>query len=163
MQPLTQDLSIYNKFNFERPPVAVKFLITRPEGVEQLDKTMAVCEMIKEAQQRGNPFYISKDNEDCFGKAALGMEELPPFAKFGLIGIEHEIFQEPRANSSIYQYISRFEKGVVNYVVFSTLDKLTFDPDLLILVTSVSQAEIVLRAMSYSTGELREAKSTSVL
>jgi len=36
MRPLQTDLSIYNKFNFEKPPVGVKFLLTRPEGIEQL-------------------------------------------------------------------------------------------------------------------------------
>jgi len=163
MRPLTQDLSIYNKFNFEKPPVGVKFLLTRPEGVEQLDKSLAICEMIKEAQQRGTPFYITKDNEDCFGKSALGMEEMPPFAESGQIGIKLEIFQEARANSSFYRYLPKFGKGTVNYVVFSTLDKLTFEPDLLILVANTSQAEIVLRAMSYSTGEIRETKSTGAL
>jgi len=52
MKPLKQDLSIYSKFNFERQPVGVKFLSTRPEGIEQLDKTLSFCEMLKEAQER---------------------------------------------------------------------------------------------------------------
>ena len=52
---------------------------------------------------------------------------------------------------------------MVNYVAASSLDKLTFDPDLLILVATPIQTEIVLRAMSYSTGEIRESKMTGVL
>ena len=50
MKPLQTDLSIYEKFNFENPPVGVKFLPGRPEGIEQLDKSMALCEMVNEAQ-----------------------------------------------------------------------------------------------------------------
>ena len=163
MRPLTQDLSIFNKFKFENPPVGVKFLFFRPEGIEQLDKSMAICEMIKEAQQRGAPFYFAKENEDCFGRMVLGMEDTPNFAESGQIGLELEIFQEPRANSRLYQYITKLAKGTVNYVAFSSLDKLTFEPDLLILLTTPSQAEIVLRAMSYSTGELWDPKATPVL
>ncbi len=163
MRPLQSDLSIYSKFNFEKPPVGVKFLFFKPEGIDQLDKTLPFCEMFKEAQQRGTPFYFTKENEDCFGKFALGMEDMPLFAESGQLGPKYEIYQDARANSKIYQYIPKFGRGIVNYVALARLDKLTFEPDLLILTATPSQAEIVLRAMSYSTGEIRETKSTPVL
>ncbi len=163
MQPLTQDLSIFNKLDFERPPVGVKFLPTRPEGIEQLDKALSFCEMIKEAQERGTPFYFAKENETCFGKALLGMEDLPSYAEGGQVGIRLEIFQEARANSNLYQHLMLLPKGIVNYVAYATLDKLAFEPDLLILMASTSQAEIVLRAMCYTTGEIRESRTTGVL
>jgi uncharacterized protein (DUF169 family) len=163
MEPLKQDLSIYRKFNFKKPPVGVKFLPTRPEGIAQLDKSLSFCEMLKEAQERGTPFYFAKENENCFGKALMGMEELPAFAQAGEVGIRLEIFQEPRANSHLYQYLDLLPRGTVNYVVYSTLDKLEFEPDLLIILASPGQAEIILRAMCYSTGVLRESKTTGVL
>jgi len=163
MRKLTQDLSIYSKFNFEKPPVGVKFLLAKPEGIEQIDKKLPFCEMFKEAQERGTPFYFSKENEDCVGKIALGMEDMQPFVEGGLIGPKFGVYQEPRANNKIYQYIYKFHSGIVNHVAFSTLDKLTFEPDLLILTTTPSQAEIVMRAMSYSTGEIWEPKLTPVL
>jgi uncharacterized protein (DUF169 family) len=163
MSPLKQDLSIYSKFNFQRQPVGVKFLPVRPEGIEQLDKTLPFCEMIKEAQERGTPFYFAKENESCFGRALLGMEDLPAFAEGGQVGIKLEIFQEERANSDLYQHLHILPRGIVNYVAFSTLDRLAFEPDLLILLANTSQAEIVLRAMCYSTGEIRESRTTGVL
>ena len=52
MRPLQQDLSVYNKFNFEYPPVGVKFSYSRPEGIEQLNETMAVCEMLRESHNQ---------------------------------------------------------------------------------------------------------------
>ena len=163
MRPLQTDLSIFNKFKFEKPPVGVKFLYFKPEGTQQIDKSLAFCEMIKEAQQRESPFYFAKENEDCLGKVPLGMEEMPPWGEGGELGHELEIFQEPRANTRIHQYIPKFPEGTVNYVAVSSLDKLTFDPDLLILVATPAQSEIVLRAMSYSTGEIWESKTTGVL
>jgi uncharacterized protein (DUF169 family) len=51
----------------------------------------------------------------------------------------------------------------VNYVAFSPLDKLTFDPDVLIITARPAQAEIVLRAMTYSTGELYNSRTTPVM
>jgi len=163
VRPLQTDLSIYGKLNLEKPPVAVKFLPTRPKGIEQLEKNLSFCEMLKEAQETGTPFYFAKENETCLGKALLGMEDMPSFAEGGQIGIKLEIFQEARANSNLYQHLPILPRGIVNYVAFSTLDKLAFEPDLLVLLTNTSQAEIVLRAMSYSSGELRESKTTGVL
>lgn len=163
LKPLTQDLSIYNRFNFEKQPVGVKYLFHKPEGIKQLDKKLALCEMFKEAQQRDTPFYITKENENCTGKLPLGWMEMPDWAEAGLIGDQFEIFQEPRANQKLYQHFHMFKPGIVNYVVFSKLDALTFEPDILILTTKPSQAEIVLRAMTYSTGELWQPKATPVL
>jgi uncharacterized protein (DUF169 family) len=166
MRPLKQDLSIFDKFEFEKPPVGVKFLFFRPEGIKQLsmDKNLSFCEMLTEAQQTRTPFYFSKENnETCVGKILLGMEEMAPFAESGQIGSRLEIFQEARANHIFYQYVPKFNEGTVNYVAFSPLDKLTFEPDVLIIAAPPSQAEIVMRAMSYSTGELYNSKTTPVM
>jgi uncharacterized protein (DUF169 family) len=163
MKPLKTDLSIFEKFNFKNPPVGVKFLYIKPEGIEKLDKIMPVCEMIKEAQQRGTPFYITKENENCAGKSALGMldEPAPSFAGSGEIGVKFGIFEDARANRKIYQQQPKMASGI-KYVVFSPLDKLTFEPDLLFLMASVSQAETVMRAMSYSTGEIYSSNMSGV-
>jgi uncharacterized protein (DUF169 family) len=166
MRPLKQDLSILKRLDFDRPPIGVKFLFFRPDGIEQLsiDKNLSFCEMLTEAQQRRTPFHFAKDNsESCVGKILLGMEDMEPFAESGQIGARLEIFQEPRANYIFYQYVPKFEKDTVNYVAFSPIDSLTFEPDVLIITATPSQAEIVMRAMSYSTGELYNSKTTPVM
>ncbi|MFC1902151.1 DUF169 domain-containing protein [Chloroflexota bacterium] len=161
MRPLQTDLSIYNQFNFEQPPVGIKFLFSKPEGMEQLDKkNLNLCDVLREAHQSGKSFYIDKENI-CCGEKSLGMrEQTSPFRKSGEMGVKLDIFQEARANRRIYDYQPAFEPGIINDVVFSPLDKITFEPDLLILMATVSQAEIVLRAMSYSTGEIWSSKTT---
>jgi len=163
MRPLQTDLSIFKKFNFEKPPVGVKYEFHKPEGIKQLDKSLALCEMLPEAQQRGTPFYFTKENESCFGKEALGMTgESTELVDGGLLGVKFEIFKEPHANSRLRRFIHNLEKGAVNYVALSPIDKLTFEPDLLIITATPSQAEILLRAMTYSTGEMYESKITSI-
>jgi len=89
MRALSQDLSIYKELNLAKPPVGVKFSIPRPEGIKQLDKNLPFCEMINEAQRSNEPFYFSKDNEDCVGKVALGMVEMEIF------DATHELWWEP--------------------------------------------------------------------
>jgi uncharacterized protein (DUF169 family) len=166
MRPLQTDLSIFKKLNLEKPPVGVKYEFHKPEGIEQLDKSLALCEMLPEAQKRAAPFYFTKENENCFGASAIGMGAggaSPAFAESGLLGVKLEIFQEPRANKRLFAFNPGLPAGTVNYAVLATLDKITFEPDLLILMTNATQAEIVLRAMTYSTGEMYESKTTTAL
>jgi uncharacterized protein (DUF169 family) len=162
MSPIQQDLSIFNKFNFDRPPVGVKFSFGKPEGIKKLDKTLALCEMLKEAQ-KGSSFYATKEDFECVGPLILGMAEPEPIFESGQIGPRLELFREPRANNRIYYYIPRMIRGTVNYIAFSSLDKLSFTPDVLIVAANPTQAEIILRAMTYTTGKMWTAKGTSVI
>lgn len=162
LRPLKQDLSIFNKLQLERAPVGIKYEFFRPEGIEQLDKMAAICEMVKIAGLRDKPFYIAKENEDCAGKCALGMMEGPVWGEAGEIGEPLGLFQDSRANRHCTTHYQTFKPGTVNFAVYAKLEQLTFEPDLLVFVGTAEQAEIILRAMTYSTGEMYESKSTTV-
>jgi uncharacterized protein (DUF169 family) len=166
MRPLQTDLTIYAKFDFDRPPLGVKFQFYRPEGMNPIspESGLSFCEILAQAQKTQNPFYFGKDyGETCVGKILLGMQAMQPFAESGQIGEQLGIFQEARANYAFYQYVPKFEKNVVNYVAFAPFDKLQFEPDLLIITANHSQAEIVMRSMTYSTGELYSSRTTPVM
>jgi uncharacterized protein (DUF169 family) len=153
-----KDLAIFEKFDFDVPPVGVKFLTKRPDMVKRLDENMALCEMLKRAQE-GDGFFADKANYTCdAGLYALGQADVPDPYISGEFGAGLKIFEEPRSASRLYQYISRISKGVVNYVAFSPLNKLPFDPDVLIILAKTSQTEILLRAMSYRTGKMWSSK-----
>jgi len=157
-----RDLSIFKKFNFERKPVGVKYLLNKPKGIKKLDKVLAFCEMLREAQE-APPFYVTKEDFECVGPLVLGMEEGDPVFESGQMGPRLGIFKEARANRRIYPPIPRLAPGTVRYVVFSPLDKLSFEPDVLIFTANPSQAEILLRAHSYTTGKVWTAKGTPVI
>lgn len=162
LRPLKHDLSVFQKIGFERQPVGINYEYFKPQGVEQLDTHFSLCEMVRVAQERGTPFYITKDNEDCAGKCALGMMEGPAWGEGGEIGERMDIFQCGRANQHCVSHYKTIRPGQVNFAVFSPLDKLAFEPDLLTFVGTVEQCELILRAMTYSTGEMYESKSTIV-
>ena len=162
MKPPSVDLSVFESLGFDSPPVGVKFLLFKPDGVDRLDGRMPLCAMAKEAAGRTRPFYATKDDESCFGAVALGMVDTPSFAQAGQIGEALEIFDDARANTRIYEYLPKLHRGTVNYVVFAALNALNFDPDLLIVTANTRQAEIILRAMSFKTGEIRESRTTGV-
>ncbi len=166
MKPLQTDLSIYSKLDLEIPPIGIKFQFFKPEGMDALtaEKNLSLCELLAEAQKTRKPFYFGKEhNETCVGKILLGMQDMEPFAESGQIGEKLQVFQEARANYAFYQHVPKFEKNVVNYVAFSPIDKLVFEPDLLIIAADPGRAEIVMRSMTYSTGELYTSKTTPVM
>jgi len=152
---LTQnDFAILDEFHFDIQPVGVKFLARRPDLVDRLGENMAFCEMLKRAQE-GEAFYADAENHTCeAGRYVLGQAEVSePFVS-GEFGARLQIFEGPRAASRLYLYIPRVGRGVVNYVAFSPLDKLSFEPDVLILLTNTNQTEILLRAVSYRMGQM---------
>jgi uncharacterized protein (DUF169 family) len=162
MSSIQQDLSIFNKFNFERPPVGVKFLPNKPDGIKKLDKILDFCEMLPEAQE-GSAFYVTRENFTCVGPLILGMIEQEPGFESGQVGPRLEVLRDVRANQRIYHVIPRLRKGAVNYVAFAPLDKLSFEPDVLVILADVSQAEILVRAHGYSSGRMWSARGTSVI
>jgi len=161
MNSKPRDYSIFDKFNFERKPVGVKFVATRPEGIKRLDKELNFCEMFKEAQTSA-PFYVQKEDFHCVEPLILGMEDPDPMLLAGMVGEADELFEEARANRKVYQYLPRMLKGAVNYVVFSPIDKLTFDPDVMVITANTTQTYHILRALNYSSGDMWSAKGTPV-
>ncbi|MCK4273566.1 MAG: DUF169 domain-containing protein [Dehalococcoidales bacterium] len=162
MQSTPRDYTIFDKFNFERKPVGIKFLLNKPDGINKLDTGLAFCEMFRKAQD-SEPFYAKKDNFACMGSLLLGMKDLEPIFESGEIGATDGIYQEARANRRIYQDIPKLAKDTVRYVAFSPVDKLSFNPDIIVFTASVSQAEILLRALSYSTGKISTTRTTPAI
>ncbi|MBS3920669.1 MAG: DUF169 domain-containing protein [Deltaproteobacteria bacterium] len=158
-----KDFAILGKFEFNVQPVGVKFLSKPPEKMERLNLGMALCEMLKKAQE-GNAFFASQESHTCeAGMYVLGQADAPePFIS-GRFGAGLKIFEEARSASRLYHYIPRIGKGVVNYIAFSPLSKLSFDPDVLILLAKTSQTEILLRAMSYRTGKMWSSRYSAAI
>ena len=163
MTVTNKDLAILDKFAFEFPPVAVKFSTKPPAKVQRLAGKMALCEMLTKAQQ-GNAFFADAESHACeAGLYVLGQADSPePFIS-GEFGAGLRIFEAPRSASRLYLHIPKLGRGVIHYVSFSPLDKLTFDPDLLIILAKSEQTETLLRAMSYRTGEVWESKFTAAI
>jgi uncharacterized protein (DUF169 family) len=158
-----EDFSILDKFAFDVPPVAVKFLADRPNIPERLGEKMALCEMLKKAQE-GKAFFADQENHICdAGLHVLGQADASgPFVS-GKFGAGLRIFEGPRAASRLYRYLPRIGTGVANYVAFSPLKKLSFDPDVLIILAEAGQTEILLRAMSYKTGKMWSSKFSAAI
>lgn len=156
------DLSVFERFGFERPPVGLKFSRLRPEGLERVGRKIALCEALAEAH-KGEAFFYSADDEVCAGSLPLGNEEIEPQFASGELGPRLGVFKEARANRRLYQTLPKLDRGTARYVAFAPLAKLTFDPDVLVVTATPSQAEVLLRASIYTCGGMYESRTTPVL
>ncbi|OGO20544.1 MAG: hypothetical protein A2Z15_04705, partial [Chloroflexi bacterium RBG_16_50_11] len=159
-----RDFSALDKFNFQRKPVGVKFMITKPAGIKKLTKELNFCEMLKEAQE-GHTFYVGPDDWVCVGveQMILGMKDPEPLLVSGAFGGEEGLFSGASACRAMYQFLPRLPKDSVQYVAFAPVDKLTFDPDVLIITADLMQAQTIIRSVNYSTGEPFSSKATPVV
>ena len=149
-----QDFEILKELHFDIQPVGVKYLVGTPQAMNPLGGRMALCEMLKKAQG-GDIFYAQAKDHTCeAGQYILGQRQIEDQFVSGQFGAGLGLFREERAAARLYHYIPRIAKGVVNYVAFSPFDRLPFDPDVLIVIANTDQMEILLRAMSYETGQM---------
>ena len=154
---------VCKRLGLESSAVGVKYSTKPPEGIERLDHKKRLCEMLRYAQE-GNAFYAGTEDHLCgAGLYSLGKDLLPVYTS-GEYGAGLEFFDSPRAASRLYDHIPRLEaRRAIEYVALAPLDKVEYNPDLLIVAAREEQAEVLLRAMSYSTGKMWTSKSTGVI
>jgi len=143
--------------------VAIKFCYARPEGVPKAEETLSFCQFVKLCQDTGKTFCIDKDNDNCFGKMVLGMIPKQPFAASGQAGMDFGVFRTPAPNARIHNLTPTMVQGSVNYVLFSTVQNCDFEPDIVIVVAETEQADIVMRATSYISGDFWESRTSCVV
>ncbi len=155
---------LFDKLELPYPAVAIRYHACRPEGVPRYEgKALAFCQYVKYAQDHEGTFCITKENDECYGKMVLGMIPKPPVTASGQAGADFEMYRTPAACRKLYQELPVIEPGTVNYVQFTRVSECDFDPDLIMCVAELPQADILLRATSYVSGDFWESKSSPVI
>jgi len=145
------------------PVVAVKFSADEPAGLRRLDKRIALCAMLREAQQ-ADPFYASREEQGCAaGSYVLGQIDHDSVMESGRIGPAIGVYETAEANQRVYADMLRLSGDASRYTLFARLDEAQFDPDLLVITATPSQAEVVMRAHGWRTGAAWQARGTTVL
>ncbi len=154
---------VFNKLDLEIPAVAIKYLPVKPEKIKYSEKKLAFCQFVKECQDTGEQFYITKENDTCYGQMILGMIPKPPITASGQAGLDFEMYKTASACMKLYQQLPVLEPNATNAVVFSPVSICDFDPDLIVVFAGIEKADIIMRATSYISGDFWESKSTPVL
>ena len=91
------------------------------------------------------------------------MKDPEPILVSGLLGGHDGLFKDNSACRRMYNNMPRMLKGSVQYVAFSSIDQMNFDPDVVVITADMTQAPAIMRARSYSTGDCFTSKATPVL
>jgi uncharacterized protein (DUF169 family) len=147
--------STLEKLGLEIAPVALKYCTRQPQGLEKLEHRMTFCEMVKCAQL-GNAFFSRYEDHTCAaGPLVLGGPSAPDPFETGDFGAALGAYEEPRAMRRRYDAAPMLAKGTIDSVAFAPLYKLTFEPDLLVIVSDTTEkTSILLRSLVYKTGDM---------
>lgn len=103
---------LFAKLEMDYPAVADQIQLRYAENTTHTDKTLSFCEFVKEAQVTGKKFFITKDDDNCFGKMALGMIPKPPLGASGQAGYDFGVFKTPAPNARIYNSMTTLVPGL---------------------------------------------------
>ena len=159
---INKNYSVLERIGLEIPVIGVKFAMTKPADLPKLKEKVALCGMLKYAQDNGG-FYASAAEHECkLGPYLLNQTEGDPITESGQIGPHIGVYEDARANRQIYTHMLRPEAGTAPYTWFAKMNEVTFDPDLMIITAKPNQAEVIMRAHGYRNGAAWEAKGTTV-
>lgn len=155
--------ALFYKLDFEFQPVAIKYCYSKPEGFEHVDEAVPFCAFAKKAAVEDRAFFVVKDDDECFGKMIMGMVDKDPLAASGQAGKDFGVFRTQAANARLYHEMKTLVPGAVNFVVFCPLHLCDFEPDLVLFVADIPQADVLMRATSYISGDLWQSTGSCVL
>lgn len=153
----------FAKLELEYPAVAVKYHFDEPKDVPRTDEVLSFCQFVRKAQDENRRFYITKKDDNCCGKIALGMAPKTPFAVSGIVGVDFELFRTPAPNIRLHNSYPVITPGSVHFAEFCPVELCDFYPDLVLCVADTEKAEILMRATSYISGDLWESRSSGVM
>ena len=157
------DKELIRKLDLSYPAVAVKLRFEQPDVPHYSGEKLAFCQYVKVVQETGKHFYIGESDDACYGRMALGMIDKPPVTASGQAGYDFGCYKSPVGCQQLYQKLPIVEPHTVNFVEFCPALDCDFDPDLLFFVADLPQADILMRATSYISGDLWESKSSPVI
>lgn len=154
---------LLRKLGCEYAPVAIRMCLEKPDAPHYSGEKNAFCAYMKYCQTTREHFYIEEADDACYGKLAMGMIDKPPVTASGQAGADFGCFETPMGNRMLYQQLPILEPHTIRYVEYAPADECDFAPDLLFFTADLPQADIIMRATSWASGDLWESKSSPVI
>ena len=143
-------------------PVAVKFLQDEADFPEKarrpsisMGKKIAICQGVTMARNYGWTVGLTKEDIICVPAAiAFGFSDATDPA-LSLAGLFHEVGFSGNDDLARKETssMSRFENGEIKGIVLAPMEKVTFEPDTVIIYGNPAQMMRLAQAWSYVTGK----------
>lgn len=140
-------------------PVAVKLIPDGSQGniaseYAKLERQMRHCQITDHVRQTGEMFYTTLEEQQCKGgAAALGLTKLSDKVKSGEFycdGLHH--FETIEAAKKTVDMISFLEPNSTSMVLYGPLEKVAFEPDVVIFICNPKQAMLLTQGWEYRDG-----------
>jgi uncharacterized protein (DUF169 family) len=158
-----ENASLMNLLNLENAPIAISLGRAPPSNLPQLEGKMEFCRMWTKAQ-RGKAFFVTAENHDCFpGMYHLGLrgesdkEAVCHFWAEQVYAFSHKAVEKYVAT------LPHLKRELVSLICISPLEKVSFEPDLVLVRCSPEQAMLLLWAHSYNTGEVVQGETGTAM
>ena len=120
-----KEKALLKKLELPYPCVAVKYRFEKPDAPHYDGGKLAYCQYVKYAQETGNHFYITAEDDACYGKMPLGMIGKPPVTASGQAGYDFGIYKSPVGAQQLYQWNSAPLKDAILTQIFSSLFRIS--------------------------------------
>ena len=94
---------LLRKLELPYRPVAIRMCLERPDVPHYDGPSSAFCQFVKYVQDTGKHFYVAQEDDQCYGKLAMGMIDKPPVTASGQAGMDFGCYQTPMPNRELYQ------------------------------------------------------------
>lgn len=139
----------------ENEPVAMKWSIKEPDGIEKENEKSRFCTKLEKAMH-GQVFYATAEEESCMGGAKhTGLKdkcEFPPENKTNSFLVDFGLYNSIPAVQRSMRINMNIEPDIFQAVIFAPLIKAEFDPDVIFIVCKSLQGMEVLHANAYNSG-----------
>ena len=138
----------------ESLPVAIAFADKPPESVEQMKGEIRLCQMLDRVRLKGESFFTTVENHKCDGgSGSCGMKQMSEKVRNGEFLSKMGLFGSKMAARRFINANPRIEYGTVKTVTFSPLEKVTFEPDVIVLICNAKQGMLIAEAYAYDSGK----------
>jgi uncharacterized protein (DUF169 family) len=143
-------------------PVAVKLVPKGgevPEGIKKVNEAMRHCQLIDRVRRTGEEFYTLGEDQMCKGGAgAIGLGEMPAkvtSGEFYYKGLKQ--FSTQGAARRTIDMVPKLPANSTEAVLYSTLEKTSFTPDVVVIICNPRQIMLLTQAFMYNIGGRLEA------
>lgn len=148
-------------------PVGVKLIPKGgkiPEGIRKADEIMSHCQFVDRARRTGEEFYTMDEDQMCkIGAGAMGLGVIPADVVSGEFYYkELEQYGTLGAARRTVELIPTLPSNSTGAVLYSSLEKTSFIPDVVMVVCNSRQIMLLTQAMMYKIGGRLEVSFAGV-
>lgn len=138
-------------------PVAVKLIpkgAEIPEGIKKAKENMTHCQFVDKVRRTREEFYTLNKNQMCkIGAGAMGLGSIPNDLVSGeLYYKEFELFSTLSASRRTVEMIPILPPNSTEAVLYSTLEKTSFIPNVVMVIGNPKQMMLLTQAVMYGIG-----------